>query len=1074
MAKSSNLGGVLIGIPPYLQVGLVSKNSASVEVSAVDTTSLAVGKVYISDVSETEVEVNVSLVDPSLILVSNVAYVEYSEVEGMFPSILSPGETLDTEVSGAISFPYALPQDRRLFVRAVLVIDGFRVNGPTIEVFLKSATLAVPSVAVNPNAPAKPVAETVDLIEGSWPEKPAVGIGGLGFILDGTPIGGLNTGSVPLGEFLVYFSYPARNEGTLKGIFTSVGPEGLYAEGKIDIQFASDVGFTEILFTEADKKNWGSGGPTPVYQRVPTGTALPHYERVNFGAGYTSIDIPVGSYYLRARVTGGLVGKPAKTSAWSDVVQVEVVDLGVSFASSTFMESTSNDGTIQNEIEIDLIGTTFTAGVVSGSKVSASNVPGGLTAVFTRTSDTKLTLALTGTASAHMTTDNVSNLTVTFIDGAFEGYTAAQVPNSVKSDLQVAYRDSEAVSLSYSGTLFEESVLDDGSVGNTITITLAHDTFTADVIDHITAHSVPPGLMSVFTRDSGTQITWSLTGNASSHFGGDSGMLQLSFTDEAFENTLAINVVGSYTTDTYLSFTGVPGGGGGEATVSYSMISYAQTEPIGLTFEENLTYDGTTLYGEGLISDTNGLGVQGIRLQMNLQGDTFSPTIVSANLVTASNIPGGLTASFERVGDTIIYLRLTGTATSHASINSITNLGVTFADGAFTTHTTASDVIGYSQGSIGVKYFESTLQTVNNLVETNKTTGVVSGMVRFYQESMGAPYLGLFESDVVSNNYVSVTGVPTGLVPVWTYIDGSEVQLTFTGAATDHSQRVVKLSVAFDPTAFQSSQGYKNANCIIDFMLEDASAINLLNLPYETIGAIPSQGWDNPSQLGILAASSNYDILLPVKLELGLPDDNEPQPRLEVTVFSDFMDPTGSFMTGDTYETADCNFAQELGVWYAHLRVIVTAGMLEPGNNYCKVKGYFGGVLREGTDIIVGNSLNTWSNQPLESMSGVDDGGMTFRISLVDGFEAEYVDGEAVVVMIGYTTISGGVPVFPPQNIPKSLWQHSYSATLACYTQGIFEIARLPVGLLYFRARFELLSGKGFTRWVDVTSFNNV
>jgi len=1073
MAKSSNLGGVLIGVPPPIQVGLVSKNSASVEVSAVDTTSLAVGKVYISDVSETEVEVNVSLVDPSLILVSNVAYVEYSEVEGMFPSILSPGETLDTEVSGAIIFPYALPQDRRLFVRAVLVIDGFRVNGPTIEVFLKSATLPVPSVAVNPNTPAKPVAETVDLIEGSWPEKPAVGIyGGLGFITDGTPIGGLNTSSVPLGELSVYLSYPARNEGTLKGIFTSVGPEGLYAEGKIDIQFASDAGFTDILYTEADMKNWGPG-PTPAYQRVPTGTALPHYEKVTFGDGYTSTDIPIGSYYLRARVTGGLVGKPAKTSAWSDAIQVEVVDLGVAFASSIFMESTSNDGTIQNEIEIDLVGTTFTAGVVSGSKVSASNVPGGLTAVFTRTSDTKLTLALTGTASAHTTADNVSNLTVTFIDGAFEGYTAAQVPNAVKSDLQVTYRDSGAVSLSYSGTLFEESVLDDGSVGNTITITLTNDTFTADVIDHITAYSVPIGLTSVFTRDSDTQITWSLTGNASFHFAGDSGILPLSFADEAFENTLAINVVGSYTTDTYLSFTGVPGGGGGEATVSYSMISGAQTEPIGLTFEENLTYDGTTLYGEGLISDPNGLGVIGTFLQMSLQGDTFSPTVVSANLVTASNVPAGLTASFERVGDTIIYLRLTGTATSHASTDSITDLGIIFADGAFNTHTTASDVIGYSQGSIGVKYFESALQIVNNLVETNKTTGVVDGMIRFYQESMGAPYLGLFESDVVSNNYVSVTGVPTGLVPVWTYINGSEVQLTFTGAATDHSQRVVKLSVAFDPNAFQSSQGYKNANCIIAFTLEDAPAINLMGLPYETIGDIPSIGWDNPSQMGILAASSNYDILLPVKLELGLPDDNGPQPRLEVKIFSNFMDPTGSFITGDTYETADCNFAQELGVWYAHLRVMVTAEILEPGDNYCTVKGYFGGVLREGTTTIVGNSLNGWSNQPSEITSGLNAGGTFFLISLVNNFEAEYVGGEAVLMEIGYTPTSGGVPV-TTYGVPKSMWENNYDETLAGHVQGLFLVASLPTGLLYFRARFGLPSGKGFTRWVDVTSFNNV
>jgi hypothetical protein len=339
---------------------------------------------------------------------------------------------------------------------------------------------------------------------------------------------------------------------------------------------------------------------------------------------------------------------------------------------------------------------------------------------------------------------------------------------------------------------------------------------------------------------------------------------------------------------------------------------------------------------------------------------------------------------------------------------------------------------------------------------------------------MGAPYLGLFESDVVSNNYVSVTGVPAGLVPVWTYIDGSEVQLTFTGAATDHSQRIVELTVAFDPNAFQSSQGYKNANCVISFMLADALAITLMGLPYETVGVMPSDGWDNPSQSGILAASSNYDILLPVRLELGLPDDNEPQPRLEVKIFSDIMDPMGSRITGDMYETADCNFAQELGVWYAHLHVMVTAEILEPGDNYCTVTGYFGGVLRETITTIVGNSIAipAWTAEPMMSNLSAVDGGL-FIISLSDNFEAEYVGGEAVYMEIAHSTTEWGTAL-SIQSVPKSAWELSYNTNFGVYVQGMYTVADLPMGNNYFRARFALPSGKGFSRWVQVASYNKV
>ena len=69
----------------------------------------------------------------------------------------------------------------------------------------------------------------------------------------------------------------------------------------------------------------------------------------------------------------------------------------------------------------------------------------------------------------------------------------------------------------------------------------ADGTFTADVVSggHVTADNVPAGLKAAFVRDSDTQITMTLTGNADSHNDGDRvGNLTVTFADEAFTGGL--------------------------------------------------------------------------------------------------------------------------------------------------------------------------------------------------------------------------------------------------------------------------------------------------------------------------------------------------------------------------------------------------------------------------------------------------------------------------------------------------------------------------------------------------------
>ncbi len=104
--------------------------------------------------------------------------------------------------------------------------------------------------------------------------------------------------------------------------------------------------------------------------------------------------------------------------------------------------------------------------------------------------------------------------------------------------------------LTYSTDTFSEDSANDGSIANSITITLAGSTFTSTAVSggHITAASVPSGLDAQFVRDSSSQITMTLTGNAANHENEDSILdLQVTFADGAFTGGGASTVTGNVT-----------------------------------------------------------------------------------------------------------------------------------------------------------------------------------------------------------------------------------------------------------------------------------------------------------------------------------------------------------------------------------------------------------------------------------------------------------------------------------------------------------------------------------------------
>ncbi len=102
--------------------------------------------------------------------------------------------------------------------------------------------------------------------------------------------------------------------------------------------------------------------------------------------------------------------------------------------------------------------------------------------------------------------------------------------------------------LSYDTETFNESSSDDGSITNTIVITLAGDTFTSTVVSggHVTASNAPDGLTASFVRDSATQLSMSLIGNAVNHDQEDSIQnLEVQMANGAFTGEDGASVAGN-------------------------------------------------------------------------------------------------------------------------------------------------------------------------------------------------------------------------------------------------------------------------------------------------------------------------------------------------------------------------------------------------------------------------------------------------------------------------------------------------------------------------------------------------
>ena len=464
---------------------------------------------------------------------------------------------------------------------------------------------------------------------------------------------------------------------------------------------------------------------------------------------------------------------------------VDFFDTSLDYGDTTFNERTESDGAIDNSITVTLTGDVF-ATPLNGTNINVTNIPAGLTADIVRDSDTTVTLSLTGNATNHYDVDDISNLTVAFLDAAFVNNTSASnVINYQKADIAVDFNGPPT--LSYDANTLNEALANDGSCSEFLLVTLDGDVFVADITGTITASNVPAGMTAVFTRNSDTEVQVELSANATSHAAADSiSNLTVTFLDSAFTYTTTASDITNY---------------------NKSDLNVQFNDPPELAYDANVFYE---------VASNNGSSTT--VLTITLTDETFASDITGQ--INATNVPAGLSAAFVRDSDTQISMQLTGNATAHTSADNISNLTVTFLDGAFANMSSASDVIGYIKNDIAVEYLAPASLVYNPTIfdERFENDGGIDNSITVVvtNEIFAAGFNG---------SSVSVTNLPTGLSASWVRDSDTNVTLSLTGNATAHADAndISNLSVTFLDGSFANIPtasdvgNYQKSDLGIDF-----------------------------------------------------------------------------------------------------------------------------------------------------------------------------------------------------------------------------------------------------------------
>ncbi|MBS4095369.1 MAG: hypothetical protein KGZ83_00855, partial [Sulfuricella sp.] len=414
---------------------------------------------------------------------------------------------------------------------------------------------------------------------------------------------------------------------------------------------------------------------------VPNGSAAPTAAQIFAGANYGAVTIKAagnsaltGNTSTLLTATASLVrgssydlyfaAKDQWGNAQSDAAVKSVIGVtfpGLAYTTVKFPEAAGSNGTIPGTFSINLTGNSeqfllalTNQDLVALGKVTVANLPQGLTASVKIQSIYLAYLTFSGTATNRT---DVSNLTLTFGDGAFFNATASSVTGYNTNNLVIDFNPG----ITYSATTFSEASANDGSIGSTATVTLTSDTFNGVVGTDLAAGSspgvtfsnVPAGLTGRLTITSATTATLSFAGNALSHAAANNvSNVGLTFNGAAFAGGNATNGTGLTTSTIAISFTNppvsavsdTPASLGGNATTVTFTVTFSQAVSGVDASDFTLTSSGTAAGTIGTPTTADGgltwlvpiSGVSGdgtLRLDLKNSGTNIVATVGNGVIV---------------------------------------------------------------------------------------------------------------------------------------------------------------------------------------------------------------------------------------------------------------------------------------------------------------------------------------------------------------------------------------------------------------------------------------------------------
>lgn len=405
-----------------------------------------------------------------------------------------------------------------------------------------------------------------------------------------------------------------------------------------------------------------------------------------------------------------------------DQVEIKAIK-ALTFSNYCFNESTNNDGSIQNSIDLKLIGETFsnTGVLFEGLHYTTANIPAGLTAVVEVFSSDSARFTLSGNATNHSNINDIANLKLEFKNFAFTGNNASSIFSYLVDTIKVDFRDflviNEADADQTGSDLYEFIELYDGGTGNypldgycivlyngsTDLVYNSYDldgnSTNAEGYFVMGTPNIPSAslLFAGNTLQNGQDAIALYEGNAGDFPVGSSLQYNKLIDAVVYDNgqaddteLLTLIVPGEpqvneneYNMGPVYSFQRIPNGSGGMKHT----YTYATAPPTPGTMNSPapiLTWSADTFY-ESLADDGS---IETI-INLTLQNDIFAFTGQFQENVhySAQNVPSGLEFNLEAITDTTLELSLVGNALLHSPPDDIYNLTLNLLDAAFSGYT---------------------------------------------------------------------------------------------------------------------------------------------------------------------------------------------------------------------------------------------------------------------------------------------------------------------------------------------------------------------------------------------------